>query len=593
MFTGLIATAGIFGLWRFWIYGVAFLFLGFVLAPSWRNVGVLTDAELTEVRYGGRAAAVLRALKAFYFGTVLNCMVLAMALLGATRIAEPLLLWNAWLPAALFDPVVRIVEHVRVPLAFSSHRGLPEGDVWVRSANNLLSILVIVSVTAFYSATGGLRSVVQTDVVQLAIMLVGTSVYAWLLLQQVGGWGALAYGVRAVFAKGGGGILVSPEQVLQFTPGAEISLSFLAVLGLQWLAQMNADGSGYLAERTMACRSSRDAKFAAVCFTVVQILFRSLLWVPMGVALFILYAPGQQPESLRVFTAEREFTYVRGISELLPPGIKGLVATGMLAALASTVDTHLNWGASCWSNDVYKRCFCLGWRGKEPSARSLVWVARGLERLHRRPLFRADVASGVDPRSVGAEFITGSGDGCIVGVAMALVAVERVRRDWRTPGFLGLAAPLAALGRRPGACFLADVCWFDGSRGGCCLVTSPEDRALLVDFYRPAPPPGFWQPVGVEAGCPADGATRLLRGATAVALSSASVFCVWAPPWSGAWHRSGGRWIGERGVGACAPWASSWCPCGGASGLQRVPRKRASFRAREAAFVGRGVAAAG
>ncbi len=48
--TGLIATAGIFSLWRLWIYAIAFLLMGFVLAPCWRRVRVLTDAELTEVR---------------------------------------------------------------------------------------------------------------------------------------------------------------------------------------------------------------------------------------------------------------------------------------------------------------------------------------------------------------------------------------------------------------------------------------------------------------------------------------------------------------------------------------------------------------
>jgi solute:Na+ symporter, SSS family len=53
--TGLIATAGIFSLWRLWIYALAFLLMGFVLSASWRRAGVLTDAELAELRYGGRA----------------------------------------------------------------------------------------------------------------------------------------------------------------------------------------------------------------------------------------------------------------------------------------------------------------------------------------------------------------------------------------------------------------------------------------------------------------------------------------------------------------------------------------------------------
>ena len=50
--------------------------------------------------------------------------------------------------------------------------------------------------------------------------------------------------------------------------------------------------------------------------------------------------------------------------------------TGLLAALASTIDTHLNWGASYWTNDIYKRFICQAWRKTEPSGRALVRVAR-------------------------------------------------------------------------------------------------------------------------------------------------------------------------------------------------------------------------
>jgi SSS family solute:Na+ symporter len=62
--TGLVATAGVFALWRLWIYAIAFLLMGFVLGPAWRRARVLTDAELTELRYGERAGAVLRGVKA-------------------------------------------------------------------------------------------------------------------------------------------------------------------------------------------------------------------------------------------------------------------------------------------------------------------------------------------------------------------------------------------------------------------------------------------------------------------------------------------------------------------------------------------------
>src|SRR6056297_3232445 len=67
---GLIATGGIFLLWRLWIYGLAFLLMGFVFAATWRRSGVLTDAELTEIRYSGRGVLFLRTLKALYYGTL-------------------------------------------------------------------------------------------------------------------------------------------------------------------------------------------------------------------------------------------------------------------------------------------------------------------------------------------------------------------------------------------------------------------------------------------------------------------------------------------------------------------------------------------
>jgi len=106
--TGLVAMGGIFALWRLWIYALAFLVLAFLLAACWRRAGVLTDAEFAELRYPGRGAAVLRLFKALYFGTFFNCVVLAIVLLATTRIAEPFLLWNAWLPAGLIDAVERL-----------------------------------------------------------------------------------------------------------------------------------------------------------------------------------------------------------------------------------------------------------------------------------------------------------------------------------------------------------------------------------------------------------------------------------------------------------------------------------------------------
>jgi len=100
--TGLIATGGIFMLWRLWIYGLGFLMIGFLLGRSWRRAGVITDAELTEIRYSGRGVTALRGMKAIYYGTVMNCTIMAMVLVAATRISEVFLPWHEWLPSGLY-----------------------------------------------------------------------------------------------------------------------------------------------------------------------------------------------------------------------------------------------------------------------------------------------------------------------------------------------------------------------------------------------------------------------------------------------------------------------------------------------------------
>ena len=115
--TGMIAISGIASLWRLWIYGVAFLMMGFLLGRAWRRAGVLTDAELVEVRFSGRGTAALRGLKAIYFGTVINCTVLAMVLTAATRICEVFLPWHEWLPVGAYRVIRSAAQAVGVPLS--------------------------------------------------------------------------------------------------------------------------------------------------------------------------------------------------------------------------------------------------------------------------------------------------------------------------------------------------------------------------------------------------------------------------------------------------------------------------------------------
>ena len=562
--TGIIATAGIFGLWQLWIFGVTFLLLGFVLAGAWRRAGVVTDAELTEARYGGAPAAALRCAKALYFGAVINCVALAWVLFAAAKIAEPFLLWDAWLPAGLFQPVVALVEAVGAPLAIG---GIDDPEVWVRTANNLLSLVLMLVVVAFYSATGGLRGVVATDIGQIVVMGLGTAAFTAFVVAEAGGLAALPARVHETFAAGGpGGI--RPDEILAFTPGRgkDVTMAVLSLLGLLWLINSVSDGSGYLAQRSMACRSDRDAKTAAVVFTYAQVLVRSLLWLPLGVGLLVLFPPdpGLAPELVQ---ADREASYVRGMAALLPVGVRGLMLTGMLAALASTVDTHLNWGASYWTNDIYKRFICQGWLGIEPSGRALVWVARGAAVL------TLVIALGIMTRltSINQAWQINLLFGAGLGVVLVLRWVW-----WRMNAWAEIAAMVVSCGVAPMLILFLDddqqplrlLLAASASTAAALAAVRfapAEDAGRLTAFYRRVRPVGFWGPiaaaVGDEEGA---GARRLGRAAAAMAACAATLFCllVGLGAWlvgspAPAWVPARGLWIGgllAAGLALCPVW---------------------------------------
>ncbi len=520
--TGLVATAGIFALWRLWIYALAFLMMGFLLAPSWRRVGVLTDAELTEVRYGHRAAAILRGMKAIYFGTIVNCTILAMVLLAATRLAEPFLLWDQWLPAAFFESCVQSVQWVGVPFAIG---GIETESIWIRSTNNLISIGAIVLVTMLYSTTGGLRSVVQTDLVQLGIGLVASLGFAWVAVDHVGGLAVLTQRIHELFAASSG-YSITGEQLLSFTPSGakDVTMMVILVYGFQWLLQMNADGTGYLAQRSMACRTDDDARLAAVVFTVVQVLLRSLIWLPLALGLLVIFPP--LPGAVDM--AEREFTFIQGIDELLPTGLKGLMLVGMLAALASTVDTHLNWGASYWTNDVYRRFICQSWLKREPSRQALVWVARGSNVLILM------IALSILPWLSSIQMAWQVS--LLLGAGMGIVLILRWIW-WRITVWGELSCIVTSLVMAPLLLWsfpeqeelrLLIMGLGSGIIGvGVSLATGPEDQDRLENFFQRAQPPGFWRPIEgrIHPNHPSS-SQRFWQTVLAMNLAALSIFCV-------------------------------------------------------------------
>ena len=515
--TGLIATGGIFLIWRLWIYGVAFLTMGYIFSTKWRRSQVITDAELVELRYSGKGVTVLRVLKAVYYGTVINCTVLAMVLVAAMRISEVFLLWDQWLPVSFYQPLFNLVESAGFIIG-ESYEGV-EGVI--HTTNNLISILAILAFTALYSTTGGLRSVVATDVMQFGFAMVGTLLYGVYIISDIGGFSTFVLRIEQLYGE-------RAAQILSFSPGlGEATLPFLVIISLQWVFQMNSDGTGYLAQRSIACRSDNDARFAAVLFTWLQIFLRSLIWLIIGLGLLIVYPFDIGAISQDGFTAEREMYFVTGINDILPVGIKGIMLSGLLGALASTIDTHLNWGASYWSNDIYGDLICRKWLKREGNNRELVWVARfsNILILFIALTIMFNLGSIQEAWVISLLFGAGMGSvlvlrwlwerinlyseisGIISSLVVAPILLHVVEEEWLQLGLMALITTTIAL--------------------VVTYLTPPTENSKLDRFYKLIRPQGYWSQTARRLGFdPLTSRIKLRKSLVQTVATAISLYCL-------------------------------------------------------------------
>ncbi|NBB73541.1 MAG: sodium transporter [Bacteroidetes bacterium] len=513
--TGLVATAGVFALWRFWIYGLGYLLLAFIFAEMWRRSRVLTDAELTELRYDGRGVLFLRGLKAIYYGTIVNCIFLAMVLVAAVRIAEVFMPWHTWLPADLYAPILGLVQSTGLVLS-SSVTGL---DPAVVTTNGLISLALMVGFAFLYSATGGMRSVVNTDAMQFVLAMLGTVVYSWYVVDAVGGIGALGPRIVELYGQ------LQGQEMMSFAPSGTALFPFLMVIALQGLFWVSSDGTGYLAQRAMSTQSDHDARVAGAVFSWSQILVRSLIWLVISAGLLVLYPFDPSQIGTDGFAAAREMTFVTGIDDLLPVGLRGLMLTGLLAALTSTIDTHLNWGASYWSNDLYKRLICEEWLDREPSGSESVLVAR----LSNVVVLAFAIGIMVSLGSIQATWFISLVFGAGIGPVLML------RWLWeRVNLYAEGSAIVASLIAAPIVINVVDAEWLRllsmvvaslTATVITALVTPPTSPEARNRFYERVRPFGWWPRSAKEAGdAPMEPTRALGRRLRLTLLSTASLF---------------------------------------------------------------------
>ncbi|MDJ0804550.1 MAG: Na+:solute symporter [Desulfobacterales bacterium] len=334
---GIIANKGLSGnwLWLPWMGIHAAVIV--IFAAAWRRTGVLTDAQFISIRYSGKRKETLRLLRAGVSGILLNCIILAWVFRAMIKISTIFFTWDQWFPD-LFADVSRIWPQ-------SGPLGSP-GEAFT-----LVLILLIIAV---YSSMGGIRGVIITDFIQFLLSFVGGAWLAFNAWHHVGGRNGLAASLERLYGDGHHFLDLFPSPAGWISTLEIGSLLFAVYLLVQSFAAIDADGGGYMMQRLATTRTAKDAQKASVLFLVFHYFIRIWPWFVVGLAALVIFPLGHDTYSIertQYTLNDRESAYPLLMTLLLPSGVLGLVLASLLAAFMSTVDTHINWGASYIVND--------------------------------------------------------------------------------------------------------------------------------------------------------------------------------------------------------------------------------------------------
>ncbi|HUS91090.1 MAG TPA: sodium:solute symporter family protein [Phycisphaerae bacterium] len=479
---GFIWSNGVFMNWWWWSFALSNVMTVVFFARLWRRAKVTTDVEFSELRYGGGAGAWLRGFRSVYFGWVVNTSIMAWLMFGAYGITATLI--GA-------DPAAK-----------------DSAQVWA-------IIFAIVALVTFYSSLAGLWGVVTTDVVQFTIAMVSCIALAVIVVGKVGGLAALKTKVTALHPLGEGALQFFPTPELKNIPWIMLGSFFWAQWWCSYYPGSEPGGGAYVAQRMLASRTEKHSQLATLWFTVAHYALRPWPWILVSLAAVVLY-PQLIGSTAKNAGQLQELTYVRTIVDYMPTGWKGIMVAFLCAAFMSTVDTHLNWGASYLVRDMYAR-----------------FLRPGRSQTHYVVISRVVmIATAVTSALIAFFAITSIGDanrflvGLMAGIGLVFVlrfywwrvnawseisamlgavAFNGVLQFWvaRQEWFVGLT-PKA--GDRDAILLTAGAIVVNGLWITVTLLTRPESPAVLHRFYRRVRPPGpGWRRVARECGLEHEG----------------------------------------------------------------------------------------
>ena len=224
---------------------------------------------------------------------------------------------------------------------FSGVALAPLQQVWIYIG----SLVLLTAATAIYTALGGIKAVVWTDVIQATVMFGSLAFAIWSLLHAIpDGWhGAMA-------------LLDAPKDLIFFDSGTEPHASFWEnvrkVLGTEYTIWAALFGATFITmathgtdqdmvQRMLTAKNAAKSRLALILSGLADlpIVFGFLT---IGILLWAFYQKQEMPHP---------FAYY--ILHEMPSGMRGLMIAGVFATAMGSLSTALNALATSFTEDWY------------------------------------------------------------------------------------------------------------------------------------------------------------------------------------------------------------------------------------------------
>jgi SSS family solute:Na+ symporter len=206
--------------------------------------------------------------------------------------------------------------------------------------NMMTSILVISGATLAYTVLGGLKAVVITETIQTVILIFGAVLMTILSINALGD-----HGIHTMTELKAA---LRPQQMSMIHTNASSPLPIWAVLlGYPVLGLYYWCADQTIVQKVLGAKTLEDAKKGPIFAGFIKILPVFMMVLP-GVLAYALFGDSitDPNDALPVI-----------ITELLPVGLKGILAATLMAALMSTIAAGLNSSGTLVSIDIVKRLF--------------------------------------------------------------------------------------------------------------------------------------------------------------------------------------------------------------------------------------------